>query len=1411
MDVYIVKFDSNLRNLRAFTLLGGNNYDTVSSIVVDASGNVYVAGSTSSVDFPITPGAFKATRVDAKGNIVDQGSDAFVAKFDSNLQNLLASTFLGGNSHDRSSSITLEGSGNVYVAGFTESTDFPKRGGPFQTARKGVNDVFVAKFNSNLQNLLASTLIGGSDFDVPTAIRLDNQGDVYVAGLTGSVDFPSAPNAYDTTYNGKTDAFIVKLNNGLGQLLASTFLGRKEHDYGNDLAIDANGNIFLAGWFYSGIDSHPDFPTTEGAYDTTTNFGDVLFISKFDSSLRNLLASTYLGNAAYLSSTAIAIGGNGNVYIAGRTDVTDFPITPQAYAKTLKGRSDAFLAKLDGDLSNLLYSSYLGGSQDEGESIPLALNSNGDVYVAGHTSSSDFPTTSGAYDTSFNGGRSDAFIAKFDNDSLAGTPHISVSPATLNFGHVAVGTQSGSKRVTASNTGETPLNLGTASIIGPDSAMFRITTNECSKRTLPAGGICAFDIVFAPTVAGPKSASLSIPSNDPTKPTALIPLSGTQEYTLTINKSGNGSGTVTSQPSGISCGTTCAAHYTVGTPVTLTAQPAEGSLFGGWSDGGCSGVTSCTITLASDTAITVSFNLITHIISASSEGHGSIAPVGRAEVNHGTSQTFIIQPENGYQVTDVRVDGTSVGAVTNYTFTNVVKDHTIHAAFPIAGDPNNLALGKPARQSSNNFGTTGAEAVDGNTDGDSSHGSMSHTHPDNPPWWEVDLQALSRVDEVRIYNRTDCCAERLSNFDVMLSTDGQTWQQSVHVPGPAGRPTKVPFNGAQARYVRIQLRDITYLSLAEVEVMGTADRGKLVTNCTTYGPGPGTLQEALSGGGTVTFACSGTIIVPQIDINPDNGILDTKIDASGQNVTLSGNHANRVFYLKDDRYSLYPKLELINLKITQGLRIPGGGIANSGGVLTLVNSTVSGGGGIFNNGGSFNQGTLTLINSNVSNNSVDGGSNGGGITNCTGCTMIITDSTISGNVATGNCGGICNNGTATISNSSISDNVAYGDCCGGISNGGTLTIKNSTVSGNKVINQITGSVGGGGIGTGGVNAKLTINNSTVSGNTATNSFGGLFTSDYATTILTNSTVSGNIGGIQAGRNSTLIITNSTISDNGFDVGGFDVGGIQSIDQSTVTLANSIVANNGTSGNCIYDYGGDIIDNGYNLTDDSTCNLTASTSLPNTDPQLGSLANNGGLTQTRALLPGSPALDRIPIGVSKCGTDIAADQRGAFRPQPSGGKCDIGSFEAGVIGPPPISGNNLALGKPARQSSNNFGTTGAEAVDGNTDGDSSHGSMSHTHPDNPPWWEVDLQALSRVDEVRIYNRTDCCAERLSNFDVMLSSDGQTWQQSIHVPGPAGRPTKVPFDGAQARYVRIQLRDITYLSLAEVEVMGTALVH
>jgi Fe-S cluster biogenesis protein NfuA len=295
-----------------------------------------------------------------------------------------------------------------------------------------------------------------------------------------------------------------------------------------------------------------------------------------------------------------------------------------------------------------------------------------------------------------------------------------------------------------------------------------------------------------------------------------------------------GNGTVTSSPSGVYCGNTCSASYPSGTVATLTATPAtDGSAFAGWT-GACSGTGTCTVTLNQDRAVTATFSFgvplpnYALVVSKTGTGSGTVtsSPSGidcgntcSASYPSGTVATLTATP-----VTDGSTFAGWTGACSGTGTCTVTVNQSLQVTATFTNQTNtgnNLALGKPARQSSNNFGTTGAEAVDGNTDGDSAHGSVSHTHPDNPAWWEVDLQTLSRVNEVRIYNRTDCCAERLSNFDVMLSTDGQNWQK-VLVPGPAGSPTTVPFDGVSARYVHIQLRDITYLSLAEVEVMGTA-------------------------------------------------------------------------------------------------------------------------------------------------------------------------------------------------------------------------------------------------------------------------------------------------------------------------------------------------------------------------------------------------------------------------------------------------------------------------------------------------------------------------------------------------------------------------------------------------------------
>ncbi|TVM00363.1 MAG: hypothetical protein CV087_14655 [Candidatus Brocadia sp. WS118] len=322
---------------------------------------------------------------------------------------LLASTFLGSSmNNDTPYSIAISG-GDVYVAGETHSSDFPTTPGAYDTSFNGGSDVFVAKLNESLTDLLASTFLGGSGGNDRSFSLEISGGNVYVAGFTPSTDFPTTPGAYDTSFNGDSDVFVAKFNGSLTDLLASTFLGGSSRDSGNSIAISGS-NVYVAGSTRSS-----DFPTTPGAYDTSFNGGSDVFVAKLNESLTDLLASTFLGGSSIYNDgpNSIAILGS-NVYVAGETLSTDFPTTPGAYDTSFNGASDVFVSKFNGSLTDLLASTFLGGSRAElVASDALMAISGSNVYVAGETVSTDFPTTPGAYDTSFNFAR-DAFVSKFD-------------------------------------------------------------------------------------------------------------------------------------------------------------------------------------------------------------------------------------------------------------------------------------------------------------------------------------------------------------------------------------------------------------------------------------------------------------------------------------------------------------------------------------------------------------------------------------------------------------------------------------------------------------------------------------------------------------------------------------------------------------------------------------------------------------------------------------------------------------------------------------------------------------------------------------------------------------------------------------------------------------------------------------
>jgi hypothetical protein len=399
--------------LLASTFLGGTYEDYITCITLDSSGNVYIAGVTDSIDFPITPGVYYTTYT----------SGAFISKFDNNLKNILASTFLDvGN---RVNSIAIDASGNIFIAGATgNSTDFRKETDFFFTATSwnGTSSTaFVSKLDGNLQNLLASRVLQGSGGkEIATALSIDSNGNVYVTGMTNSANFPVTAGANDTTHNGGGwDVFISKFDSGLQNLVASTFLGGSKgpdasvNDYAFYLSIDNNGNIYVVG-----ATASSDFPVSTDAYDKILNGSLDVFISKFDSNLGNLLASTFLGGSYEDYGMALSIDSVGNIYVTGVTFSVDFPTNPIAYDGTYNGFEDVFIAKFDSNLKNLISSTYLGGSEQWGGDKPysIALDLSGNVYVAGSTHSSDFPITPNAYDTKLSPGRDSAFISKLSNN-----------------------------------------------------------------------------------------------------------------------------------------------------------------------------------------------------------------------------------------------------------------------------------------------------------------------------------------------------------------------------------------------------------------------------------------------------------------------------------------------------------------------------------------------------------------------------------------------------------------------------------------------------------------------------------------------------------------------------------------------------------------------------------------------------------------------------------------------------------------------------------------------------------------------------------------------------------------------------------------------------------------------------------
>ena len=307
--------------------------------------------------------------------------------------------YIIGSGHDWASDITLDSDNDVYITGWTDSEDFPIVNGLDQTLT-GFREAFVMKLSTQDGSIQFSTFLGGDYTDEGHGIALNEAGEIYITGSTGSTDFPTTADAYQSGPSAPlyiyTDAFITKFSATGDSILYSTYFGGFEDDQAVALALDDNGEIVIAG--HTGAS---DFPLVNPIQSVPED----LFVSRLSSDGSTLQFSTFLGGADFDRLRGMAVDGNDFVYLTGSTRSVDFPITPGAFQETFAGAingcgsppydplrncEDAFLTKLATDGTGIVYSTYLGGSSvDEGSDI--VVDGAGRAHIVGNTVSSDFP------------------------------------------------------------------------------------------------------------------------------------------------------------------------------------------------------------------------------------------------------------------------------------------------------------------------------------------------------------------------------------------------------------------------------------------------------------------------------------------------------------------------------------------------------------------------------------------------------------------------------------------------------------------------------------------------------------------------------------------------------------------------------------------------------------------------------------------------------------------------------------------------------------------------------------------------------------------------------------------------------------------------------------------------------------
>jgi Abnormal spindle-like microcephaly-assoc'd, ASPM-SPD-2-Hydin/Beta-propeller repeat len=588
-DAFVSKFSADGSTLLYSTYLGGNQEDLAYGIAVDDAGDAYVTGKTDSPNFPTT---IDAVNVECGGDAKCGASfnpggltvfNGFLSKLNPAGSALLYSTFIGYYENVICFAVAVDQNQIAYVTGSvtenfvptvvitppaTPPPPFPITTGVAYGG--GTTDAFVVKISSTGGSVLYSTYLGGDGEDIGYGIAADKNADAYVTGLTYSpavsAGFPVSAGAFQGTYGGAGDAFFTELNTNVPTAIGvvySTYLGGVGLDQGNAIVVDSSPtsctaiassgtacDAYIAGGTgSSGLGASA--MQADCALDNNLNppqcAGDA-FVAEFNPNLSGTgsrVFFSYLGGSLADSASGIALDQTGNIYIAGSTVSTNFPVCvaplPVACAATAGppfqatyggGNDDAFVAKIDATTLTLDYSSYLGGT-DTDNAYGIAVDTSGSAYIAGQTCSTNFPVSNPEQITP--GGNCDAFVSKVS--ILNG---IQLNPASLVFPAQSSGTSSAPETVTITNGDNTLTGLSVGAPTGPDAGDFASTTT--CPATLNPGAQCTVTVTFTPSASGVAKAAILLTDSAPDSP-QTISLTGTTS-TLTLSASSLSFGTV---------------------------------------------------------------------------------------------------------------------------------------------------------------------------------------------------------------------------------------------------------------------------------------------------------------------------------------------------------------------------------------------------------------------------------------------------------------------------------------------------------------------------------------------------------------------------------------------------------------------------------------------------------------------------------------------------------------------------------------------------------------------------------------------------------------------------------------------------------------------------------------------------